>query len=176
MTCFQTRNVSSGDVPASRSAIWEVLTDPGALTEMTPLLERITVDGDRWCWQLSGIRALGVEVAPSFTEQMEFDEASRITFRHAPPDGGRERAGADGVYELTEVAADRTHLSIDITLHVELPLPAMSRRAVEGVMASSMARTGDVFAQRLYRRLGVDPAAAGEGMENHSPQVVRVDA
>lgn len=175
MTSFSTRNVSNGDVPVPRSAVWEVLTDPRCLTEMTPLLDRITVDGDRWCWQLSGIHALGVEVAPSFTEQMTFDEPSRITFRHAPPAGHTERAGADGVYELTEVGPDRTHLSIDLTLHVDLPLPALSRRAVERVMASSMARTGDVFAERLYRHLGVDPATIGDGMQSRTQQV-RVDA
>lgn len=174
MTCFQTRNVSNGDVPVSRTAVWEVLTDPGCLTEMTPLLDGITVDGNRWCWQLSGIRALGVEVAPSFTEEMTLEEPSRITFRHAPPTGQTERAGADGVYELTEVGPDRTHLSIDITLHVDLPLPSLSRRAVERVMASSMARTGEVFAERLYRRLGVDPADIGDGMQSHAQQVVRV--
>lgn len=173
MTCFQTRNVSSGDMPVARSAVWEVLTDPRCLTEMTPLLAGISVDGDRWCWQLSGIKALGVEVAPSFTEHMVFEEPARITFRHTPPAGQVERAGADGVYQLTEAGPDRTHLSIDITLHVDLPLPAMSRRAVERVMASSMARTGDVFAERLYRRLGVDPASIGDGMQSHSQQVVR---
>ena len=171
MTCFSTRNVSNGDVPVPRSAVWEVLTDPQCLTEMTPLLEGIRVDGDRWCWQLSGIRALGVEVAPSFTELMVFDEPSRIEFRHAPPTGHTERAGADGIYELAEVGPDRTHLSIDITLHVDLPLPKLSRRAVERVMASSMARTGDVFAERLYRRLGVDPAAIGDGMQGHAQEV-----
>jgi hypothetical protein len=153
-----------------------VLTDPGCLTEMTPLLDGITVDGDRWCWQLSGIRALGVEVAPSFTEQMTFVEPSRITFRHAPPAGQTERAGADGIYELTEVGPDRTHLSIDLTLHVDLPLPKLSRRAVERVMASSMARTGEVFAERLYRHLGVDPASIGDGMQSHAEQVLRVGA
>lgn len=171
MTCFQTRNVSSGDVPVAPAAVWEVLTDPQCLTEMTPLLAGITVDGDRWCWQLAGIKALGVEVAPSFTEQMTFEEATRITFRHAPPEGAVERAGADGVYELAEVGPDRTHLSIDITLHVDLPLPAISRRAVERVMASSIARTGDVFAERLYRRLGIDPALAGAGMTSRTERV-----
>jgi carbon monoxide dehydrogenase subunit G len=156
---FSTQNVSTGDVPVPRSAVWEVLTDPVALTHMTPLLDGISVDGDRWCWQLSGIRALGVEVAPSFTERMTFDEPSRIEFRHEPPPGSTERAGADGVYDLTELAPDLTRLCIDISLHVELPLPAMSRRAVERVMTASMARTGDVFAQRLYERLGVDPSS-----------------
>ncbi|MCO8126513.1 SRPBCC family protein [Acidimicrobiia bacterium EGI L10123] len=175
MTCFSTRNVSDGDVPVPRSAVWEVLTDPQCLTEMTPLLDGITVDGDRWCWQLSGIRALGVEIAPSFTEHMAFDEPSRISFSHAPSAGQTERAGADGIYQLTEVGPDRTHLSIDITLHVDLPLPSLSRRAVERVMASSMARTGDVFAERLYRHLGVDPAAIGDGMQSQSERV-RVDA
>lgn len=176
MTCFSTRNVSEGDVPVPRSAVWEVLTDPQCLTDMTPLLAGISVDGDRWCWQLSGIRALGVEIAPSFTEQMVFDEPSRIEFRHAPPAGQAERAGADGIYELTELDPDRTHLSIDITLRVDLPLPGLSRRAVERVMASTMARTGDVFAERLYRRLGVDPTTMGAGMQGHAQQVVRVDA
>lgn len=159
MTCFRSRNQSRGDVPAPRQTVWEVLTDPEALTEMTPLLKGITVDGDRWCWQMAGIRALGVEVAPSFTERMRFDAPSRIEFRHEPPPGSVERAAADGVYELTELAPDRTHLSIDLTLSVELPLPAFSRRAVEKVMTSTMARTGEVFAERLARRLGVDPAA-----------------
>jgi carbon monoxide dehydrogenase subunit G len=176
VTCFHTRNVSSGDVPVPRSAVWEVLTDPQCLTDMTPLLDGITVDGDRWRWQLSGIRALGVEVAPSFTEQMLFEEPSRITFRHAPAAGQTERAGADGVYALTEIEPERTHLSIDITLHVDLPLPALSRRAVERVMTSSMARTGDVFAERLYRRLGVDPADVGDGMQSHAQQVVPAGA
>lgn len=157
MPRFSSRNVSRADVPAPRRAIWDVLTDPGALAELTPLLEGITVDGDHWCWKLGGIRALGVEVAPSFTECMTFDEPSRITFRHEPPAGAAERAGAEGVYDLIARSADATQLSIDISLHVELPLPTVSRRAVERVMSSTMARTGEVFGQRLYRRLGIDP-------------------
>jgi hypothetical protein len=136
-----------------------VLTDPDALTEMTPMLAGITVDGDRWCWRLGGIHALGIDFAPSFTERMVFHAPSRIEFHHEPPPGARERAGADGVYELAERGPDCTHLSIDLTIHVDLPLPALSRRAVERVMTSTMARTGDVFAERLAHRLGIDPAA-----------------
>ena len=45
----------------------------------------------------SPFTALGIEVAPSFPEQLTFDEPSRITYRHAPPTGQTERAGADGV-------------------------------------------------------------------------------
>lgn len=149
-------------MPVSRQAVWEVLTDPDALADMTPLLARIDVDGDRWCWQMAGIRALGIEVAPSFTERMTFHAPERIEFRHEPPPGHTDRAGADGVYELAELAPDRTHLSIDLTLSVELPLPAISRRAVEKVMTSTMGRTGDVFAERLAGRLGIDPASVSQ--------------
>ncbi|HEX4902538.1 MAG TPA: SRPBCC family protein [Acidimicrobiales bacterium] len=159
MTCFRSRNQSQGTVPAPREALWEVLTDPAALTDLTPLLSGISVDGDRWCWQMAGIRALGIEVAPSFTERMRFEAPSLIEYRHEPPAGTVERAGADGTYQLTELGPERTHLSIDLTLSVELPLPGISRRAVEKVMTSTMARTGEVFAERLARRLGVDPAA-----------------
>lgn len=157
VTCFSSRNVSRADVPAARSRIWDVLTSPLLLAQMTPLLDHIEVDGDHWCWKLSGVRALGVEVAPSFTEHMTFEPESRITFRHDPP-GGAERAGADGVYLLEDNDDGSTHLCIDITLSVDLPLPRASRRAVQRVMSSMMHRTGDVFGNRLYRHLGVDPS------------------
>lgn len=160
VTRFEARNVSTAEVPAPSSAIWEILRSPEALTELTPLLRRITVSGDHWCWQLNGISALGVEVAPAFTERMEFSPRRSIKFSHDPPEGTTERAGADGIYTLTPLSAHRTRLHIDITLHVDLPLPSLSRRAVEKIMASTMVRTGNVFAERLYARLGVDPADA----------------
>ena len=162
MNCFETRNISRGEVPAPRDQIWEILVSPTTLAELTPLLDRITVDGDRWCWQMSGINALGVEIAPSFTEQMTFEPQETIRFAHTPPPGATEHAGANGIYTLEAVDDHTTHLEIDLTLHVYLPLPRMSRRAVERVMRSTMTRTGDVFARRLYERLGVDPSKASQ--------------
>ncbi|WP_436792701.1 SRPBCC family protein [Actinospongicola halichondriae] len=159
---FEARNISTAEVPAPRSAIWEVLRSPESLAELTPLLDGITVDGDHWCWRLGGFSALGIEVSPSFTECMQFVPEESIDFRHDPPAGSRERAGADGVYTLEALGDARTKLDIDITLHVELPLPRASRRAVERIMSSTMVRTGNVFAERLYERLGVDPAAASQ--------------
>lgn len=146
---FASTNHSREVVPADRADIWAAITDPDVLTDLTPLLHRIDTRGDRWVWHLMGINALGVEIAPSFTETMAFDPKERIDFRHAPPDDGpRERAGADGVY-LLEDHDDGTLLDIRITLHVELPLPRASRRAVEGVMQQSMERTGDRFGRNL---------------------------
>lgn len=158
MTMFSSRNQSTAEVPAPRSAIWRALTDPDQLARLTPLVRTITVDGTTWCWQLDGVRALGVEVAPAFTEEMTFVPESLIEFAHRAPAGEPERGGADGTYELAEVAADRTQLSIDITISVDLPLPRVSRRAVERVMAATMQRTGDQFARNLYEHLGLDPA------------------
>lgn len=157
---FEARNISEAEVPASVEAIWEVLRSPETLAELTPLLDGISVDGDRWCWRLGGFSALGVEVAPSFTERMEFVEHESIRFTHDPPSGSTERAGANGLYTLNRLDTDRSGLAIDLTLHVELPLPRASRRAVERIMSSTMVRTGDVFAARLYDRLGIDPSSA----------------
>ncbi len=157
---FEARNISSADVPAPRSAIWEVLRSPETLAELTPLLDDIAVDGNHWCWQMAGISALGVEVSPSFTELMTFTPEESIRFEHDPPAGSTERAGARGVYTLEATSADETHLEIDITLHVQLPLPKLSSRAVQRVMSATMVRTGNVFAERLYRRLGIDPGLA----------------
>lgn len=168
MTRFQNRNVSTGDLPVSPETIWGVLTDPDLLAELTPLIKAITADGDRWCWQLAGISALGVSVAPSFTERMTFTPHERIEFRHAPPHGANEKAGVEGEYTITPIAGRRgdsrvaqgggVSLCVDLTMWVDLPLPGLSRRAVERIMAESMQRTGDRFASNLYAHLGIDPA------------------
>lgn len=157
MTRFEATNHSTDVVPAPRQDIWDALTDPATLTDLTPLLRRIDTDGDRWVWHMFGISALGVEIAPSFTETMEFSPAERIDFSHTPPAGQHERAGADGRYLLSDTEAG-THLDIRLTIHVELPLPAMSRGAVRRVMEQSMRTTGDRFAHNLLTHLGVRAA------------------
>ena len=157
MTRFHCRTESAADVPASVDEIWAVLTDPGLLASLTPLVRSIRADGDLWCWQLTGVSALGVEVAPSFTERMRLVDRERIDFRHDPPPGETERAGADGTYTLSELGDDGTGLHIDIAIWVDLPLPRLARGAVRRVMAESMARTGDRFAANLYDHLRIDP-------------------
>jgi hypothetical protein len=81
------------------------------------------------------VSALGVSAAPTFTERMTFERRSRIVFAHDPEPGQRERADADGVYELVEVDTSATRLSVDKAAWVELPLPSFARGAVERVMA-----------------------------------------
>lgn len=158
MTTFTSRDVSTAVVPAPRDEIWALVSDPATLAELTPLIETIEPDGDLWTWQLRGITALGVSVAPSFTERMRLDAPSTIEYVHEPPPGTDELAGANGTYRLTELGPDSTRLEIDIALCAELPLPKFARRAVEKVMATTMRRTGDAFAERLYDRLGIDGA------------------
>lgn len=157
MATFSSRNQSTAVVPAKRAAIWAVLSDPDALADLTPLVKAITADGDLWCWQLGGISALGVSVSPSFTERMTFTEGERIEFAPDPP-FGEQRAGATGTYLLGDAPDGATRLAIDITITAELPLPRAAKRAVEKVMAATMAKTGDRFARNLYARLGLDPS------------------
>ena len=154
MTRFEANDRSRMVVRAPRDEIWRVLTDPALLADLTPLLARIDADGACWTWHMAGISALGVEVAPSFTERMEFVEGQRIDFAHTPPAGSRERSGADGVYLLDD-ADEGTEVAVDITIHVDLPLPAMSRSTVERVMRQTMHRTGDRFHDNLLDHLGV---------------------
>ena len=155
MPRFSSRNVSIATVPADVDALWSVVTDTAVLAELTPLVAHIDADGGRWAWTLAGVSALGITVAPTFTERMTFEPKQRIVFEHDPPPGAHERAGADGFYELVQVDSSTTRLSIDITAWVELPLPSLARGAVEGVMATTMRRAGDAFARRLYRHLGI---------------------
>lgn len=155
MTRFESTNVSEADVPAPREKIWSVVTSPECLAELTPLIDRITADGDIWRWQLKSISALGTRLAPSFTEQMSFEDGRRLSYEHRSPAGTNERAGARGTYTLADLPDGGTHLAVDLTLHIELPLPGLSRRAVEQVMATTMARTGQRFADNLYAHLGI---------------------
>lgn len=157
MTAFNSRNHSVATVPVAPEAIWDVLTDPELLAELTPLVDRIEPDGDRWAWTLAGISGLGIEVAPTFTERMTFVPISRIDFLHEPPPGHNERAGVNGTYQITKVGSSESKLRIDLSLCVDLPLPGFSRRVVESIMASTMHRTGEAFARNLYAHLDIDP-------------------
>ena len=152
MTCFSATNHSHAVVKAERKEVWAALTDPDLLPKLTPLLRTIEADGNTWRWHLTKLTVLGIGIAPIFTEQMTFDEPSYIEYSHRPP-GKTERAGADGWYKLEEVEAG-THLEIELTMHVDLPLSKLAAPAVNRVMSSMMQRTGDRFAANLLRHLG----------------------
>ena len=155
MTRFSATNESKAVVAADRADIWSALTDPVLLPKLTPLLRRIDADGDLWRWHLIRMSVLGVGVSTKFTERMLFDEGRRIDYSHEPPHGVNERTGANGYYELSDVP-DGTHLSIGLTLHVDLPLSKLATPVVVKAMETTMARTGDRFATNLLAHLGVD--------------------
>ncbi|MGI8677672.1 MAG: SRPBCC family protein [Jatrophihabitans sp.] len=162
MNEFSATTESEAVVAAPRADIWAVLTDPVLLPTLTPLLERIDTDGDLWTWHMKQIAGLGVGISPEFTEKMVFDDGLRIDYTHNPPDGVHERTGAEGWYVLKDVEGG-TQLSISLTLSVELPLPMATRRAVQGVMKSTITRTGDKFSANLLRYLGVEDASPAKG-------------
>ena len=124
---------------------------------MTPLVRSITASGHHWRWTLNGIEGLGLKIEPVFTERMEFTDQRQIVFTHDPPPDSHERAAVEGIYDLTPVGDDATELQVDLTLSVDLPLPSLSRMAVERIMHATMRATGQRFASNLYERLGLDP-------------------
>jgi carbon monoxide dehydrogenase subunit G len=149
---FRARNRSEATLESPPERVWGVLTDPDLLARLTPYLERIDVDGDRWTWTLTRIPVLHVTVVPTFTEVMTFEETSRIVFEHDParPD---ERTGVEGSYSLTPHGAG-THVAIDLEVWTDLPLPRVSRVAVETVMHGVVAAMGHRFAHNMLRHLG----------------------
>ena len=132
--------------------MWAALTDPVLLPKLTPLLQRIDADGDVWRWHMMRIAALGASIAPVFTEQMTFEDGRRISYVHRPPDGVRERAGAHGEYELSDIEGG-THLRIKLSLCLELPLPRSARGPVTRIIRATMNRTGDRFSANLLEHL-----------------------
>ena len=151
MARFNARNRSTEVVRSDQKALWAALTDPDLLPALTPYLHSIEVDGDRWRWNMARIPVLGLSVAPSFTERMTFEEPRRIGFTH-DPESDQEKAGVEGTY-LLEGGDGGTRLSIDIDICVDLPLPAVSRAAVERAMRGVIAVMGRRFAANLLRHL-----------------------
>jgi carbon monoxide dehydrogenase subunit G len=152
MVIFTGTVESGADITAAREAVWAALTDPVLLPKLTPLLTSIDADGDVWRWHMMRIAALGVSVAPVFTEKMTFDHGRRISYEHQPPPGTRERAGAHGEYELSDIDGG-THLRIKLSLCLDLPLPRSARGPVTSIIRAMMNRTGERFSANLLEHL-----------------------
>ena len=152
MTRFTASNKSAATLKSARKDVWVALTDPQLLPKLTPYLQRIDVDGDRWTWHVTKVPVLGKNIGTTFTEVMAFDEPTRISYAHdkAKTD---EKTAVDGEYHLEEVA-DGTRVSIEIGVEVELPFPRAMRRPVEGAIKTVMAGMGRVFARNLLKHLG----------------------
>lgn len=152
MTRFTASTQTDGVVTADRDAVWELLTDPAAVTRMTPLVREIEVDGDRWVWHMSGIPGLPVAFAPTFTERMHFQPKSRIDYEHAPR-GRHEPAAVNGTYTLDDHPAG-THLGIRLEMCVSLPLPKLAAPMVQRAIGQVFGMMGDRFGARLLDELG----------------------
>lgn len=163
MTTFTVTNTSQEAISASRDDVWDAMVDPNLLAALTPLIDRIDDHGTHWTWSLVTIGALGVTVSPCFTVAMAFDEPDRIAFTHDPPPGANERAGATGYYDLSEINGG-TLLDISLSMSVELPLPALSRGAVERVMATTTQAAGDRFFHNLLTCLGAERIPTPSGV------------
>jgi carbon monoxide dehydrogenase subunit G len=152
MTRFTASNKSAATLKSSRDDVWDALTDPGLLPKLTPYLQRIDVDGDRWTWHVTKVPVLGKNIGSTFTEVMTFDKPKRIGFEH-DPQRTEEKTEVQGEYHL-EDAGSGTRVSIELGVSVELPFPRAMRRPVEGAIGAVMAGMGKRFASNLLRHLG----------------------
>jgi carbon monoxide dehydrogenase subunit G len=152
MTRFTATNKSAATLKSSRKEVWDALTDPELLPKLTPYLNRIDVDGDRWTWQVTKVPVLGKNIGSTFTEVMTFDEPKRIGFEH-DPQRTEEKTEVQGEYTL-EDAGSGTRVAIELGVTVDLPFPKGMRRPVEGAIGAVMAGMGRRFATNLLRHLG----------------------
>lgn len=154
MATFSATKVSEATVAHERDLVWDVLTDPAAIAELTPMVRSITADGDLWRWQLTRIPVLGQSFELGFTEAMAYEPKSSITFTHAPPATAPERAGTDGRYDLSDAEAKgSTHLRIELTVTVDLPFPRLAKPAVQATMQGVLAAMGSGFGRAIEKEL-----------------------
>lgn len=152
VTRFRARNESEATIKANPERAWEILSDPELLVRFTPNLRRIDADGTTWTWHLTRLPVLSSAIEPSFTVLMEFEEPHRIVFNRNES-RTHENAGVEGEY-LLEPIGGGTRLSIDLSIWVDLPLPGLTRPAVERVMTTVVAAMGIRFGQNMRRHLG----------------------
>lgn len=153
MTRFTASNQSAATLKSSRQEIWNTLTDPKLLPQLTPYLHRIDAEGDRWTWHVAKVPVLGKNIGSTFTEVMSFDEPTRIHFEHDPQQTD-EQTEVEGEYHLEDRRGGGTRVSIDIEVAVELPFPRAMRRPVEAAIGTVMGGMGRVFARNLLKHLG----------------------
>ncbi|WP_432476811.1 SRPBCC family protein [Nocardioides sp. GXQ0305] len=152
MATFSGRRHDVAEVPHPVEAVWELLVDPDQIARMTPLVHSIEVDEqERWVWHLHKVPLLGRGVDLTMTQEMDFTPTSRIDFRH-PPLGPRSRAGAEGHYLLAPVHG-ATRLEIDLTVRVQLPVPGVTRAAVQPAIHGVLVQMGHRFATNLLAEL-----------------------
>jgi uncharacterized protein YndB with AHSA1/START domain len=157
MATFRARDRSSAVLRSPRSEVWAALTDADLIARMTPYVTSIDVDGDRWTWRMGTIPVLGISVAPTFTEVMELEPEDRILFTH-DPGKPHEMTSVTGTYDLVDHPGGGTEVSIDLEIACTLPLPGLTRPAVERVMAGVVKHMGAVFSRNLLKHLGEQAA------------------
>ena len=150
MTQFSAAKVSTATVPWPRTPVWDVLADAGQVARLTPMVRSIQDQGQTWLWKLAPIEVMGHSIGLSFTERMEFTPRERIQFTHEP--SATERAGVGGTYALDDNGRG-TRLTIDLSVHVELPFPRLARPAVHASMQAVLAAMGAGFAHNLDKHL-----------------------
>jgi carbon monoxide dehydrogenase subunit G len=153
MGTFSATTSADAVVPFERQQIWDALVDPDLVARLTPFVRGIEDRDGRWVWRLSGIEVLGRGFAPTFTEQMTYDEPERIEFRHDPPEGQPERAGVNGWYALSSAGEGDTRLETSLEICVEMPIAGAAGPAVRGAMRGVMATMGERFSRNLLTHL-----------------------
>ena len=162
MTRFSAGTRAEAVVDAPPAEVWAALTDPDVVARLTPFVRRIvaadirgagSAPAEHWRWEMTGLKVLGIGVAPTFTERMTYDEPARIDFRHDPPPGGSERSAVEGWYRLEEVVAG-TRLTTSMEITVDLPLPRVSAGAVRVAMCRVIDQMGERFSRNLLAHLG----------------------
>lgn len=156
MSRFTVSRVSTADVDASMDDVFTILEQPQKVAELTPYLDSIVDRGDgTWVWRMGHIRAPMGLFQPEFTERMTIERPTLLEFRHEPPAGRSEMAGADGIYRLMPRADGRPGctLHIDLTVTTYLPLPALAKPVVRSTMNMVIDQMGKGFSRNIIAEL-----------------------
>lgn len=151
LNSFTGRLHAEADVDGTCEDVYAVVSEPSFISRSTPFIRQVVdLGGDRWRWDIAGIRYPGGSFTAALTEAMTFEPPHRITFRHDPE--GTELAGAEGAFTLTPEPG-RVHLAIEVAVSARIPAARRSAPIVEGAMHVVMGLMRDRFVRAVTAEL-----------------------
>ena len=148
MTAIAAQIRRSATVPAGQERVWEELEDVSALDRLMPDVAHYQPVEHGWHWELKGRRVMGFHVQPRFTVAYEPQPPERLRFVHVEG-GPDDTADSHGVFELRPVDSERTEVTVELAVVLDLNVPSILSGAVRELLRDEVGDLAEGFLDNL---------------------------
>lgn len=106
-----------------------------------------------WHWELERRKVMGYLIQPRFTVAYRADPPERLRFVHVEGDP-HDTADSHGAFELRAVDGDRTEVSVQLAVRLDVNVPSFLRGAVRELLREEMGELAEGFLDNLRAAVG----------------------